>query len=119
MRITITLAIALALGACGGAGEVAGPATPVSYDQVSIADLDSAEKLTARCEEDEAAFRQRAAELEAFTGEPTVENFYRPLDALSSSAFTLQFHVSSLSGVHRKQSSRVWLVQPSCLSGNL
>lgn len=91
----------LALSACGTETDEASiTSLPVIYDAVSVADLDTPEKLTTRCEADEAKYRQRLAEIEAFEGTPTIDNFYRPLDSLLSSVSTLYFHASSLSGVH-------------------
>lgn len=101
IRFLLALLPAFLIAACGGdEAEVDEVSLPVSYSTVAVADLDTAEKLTARCEADEAAFRQRMAEIEAFAGTPTVENYLKPLDSLYSSAYTLQFHASSLSGVH-------------------
>ena len=106
MRTTIAMLAALALVACGD--EIAAPEStlPISYDLVSVADLDSADKIEAHCAAAEAGFRERLAAIEAFDGEPTVENFYRPLDSLVSSAATLQSHASSLGGVHPDEAVR-------------
>jgi len=101
MRNAIALLTVLALGACGTeTDETSLSSLPLSYNVVTVADLDTAEKMTARCEADEALYRARFAEFEAFAGTPTVDDFYRPLDSLSTSASTLVFHASSLSGVH-------------------
>jgi thimet oligopeptidase len=101
MKIRMTLALALALGACGGGEPPVAEATlPINYDLVTLADLDTVDKLAARCEADEGAFRQRMAEIEDFGGTPGVDNYLKPLDSLYFSALTLQFHVSSLSRVH-------------------
>ena len=101
IRFTLALAPALLVAACGGEDAKVDEATlPLSYDTVTIADLDTPEKLAARCDADEAAFRQRMADIEAFAGTPTVENYLKPLDSLYFSAYTLQFHASSLSRVH-------------------
>lgn len=101
MKKMIALLALLALSACSSEKEdVQAASLPVVYDMVTIADLDTAEKLTARCTADEATYRARLAEFEAFAGTPTVDNYYRPLDSLQASASTLVYHASSLSGVH-------------------
>ncbi len=100
MRYAFALLTALFLTACDKEAAAPEAALPASYEQVSLADIGSADKMTAYCEAAEASLRQRLAEIEAFAGEPTVGNYYVALDSLVSSASTLQFHASSLSGVH-------------------
>lgn len=84
-------------------GEAPAPraSLPVDYAVVNLADIDTAAKLTARCQSDEAHFRQRLAALEAFSGTPTVDDYYRSLDSLYTSMRTIASHASSLGGVHR------------------
>src|SRR5210317_58861 len=100
MKIRMTYAALLGLAACGGVSEPPVATLPSSYDQVALAEIDTPEKLTSRCESDEAAFRERLAAIEAFDGSPTIENYYVALDSLIASAVNLQSHASSLSGVH-------------------
>ena len=100
MKIRMTYAVLLGLAACGGVSEPPVATLPSSYDQVALAEIDTPEKLTSRCESDEAAFRERLAAIEAFDGSPTIENYYVALDSLIASAVNLQSHASSLSGVH-------------------
>jgi thimet oligopeptidase len=100
MKTRITLTAMLALAACGGESPAPQASLPVSYGMVAISDIDTADKMTARCEADEAGFRERLAAIEAFDGDPTVDNYYVSLDSLISSAATLQSHASSLSRVH-------------------
>ena len=100
MKKRIALTAMLALTACGGEAPAPQASLPASYDMVTVGDIDTAEKLTARCETGEADFRERLAAIEAFDGDPTVDNYYVPLDSLISSATTLQSHASSLSRVH-------------------
>ena len=100
MRIFVALAAVLAASACGGPDEPAAPELAVSYDAVTLPDIDTAEKFTARCEADEARFRERLAMLESWPGTPTVDNYYRPLDSLIVSAANLVMRASSLGGVH-------------------
>lgn len=95
----ILLAVAVALGACGGAEQEA-PSLSMNYDKFGVADFSSAEAITAMCDENEAAFRERFKALENWTGTPTIDNYYRPADAMSTSVFNLQAHASSISGVH-------------------
>ena len=106
MRIAIALVAALTMAACGNDAAAPEATLPVSYDLVTVTDLDSAEKIEAHCAAAEAGFRERLAAIEAFDGVPTVDNFYRPLDSLMSSAYTLQFHASSLGGVHPDEAVR-------------
>ena len=100
MKNLVALAAALAVVACGGAKKPAAPELSSSYVEITLADVDSAGKLAARCEADEAAFRERLAALESWTGAPTVDNYYRPLDSLTVSAANLVMHAASLGGVH-------------------
>jgi len=100
MKMKVLLMAMLGLAACGGETSSPQVSLPVSYDLVALADIDTAEKMTARCEADEAKFRERLAAIEAFDGTPTLDNYYTPLDSLVSSAVTLQSYASSLSRVH-------------------
>ena len=100
MKTRIALLAMLFLAACGGDSSPPQTSLPVSYDTVALSDIDTAEKMTARCEAGEAGIRERLALLEAFEGAPTVDNFYLPLDSLIATAATLQSYASSLSRVH-------------------
>ena len=100
MKTRVALLAMLFLAACGGESSSPQTTLPVSYDTVALSDIDTAEKMTARCEAGEADIRERLASLGAFDGVPTVDNFYLPLDSLIASAATLQSYASSLSRVH-------------------
>ena len=65
-----------------------------------MADIDTAGKLTARCESDEARFREHLAVLESFSGTPTVDDYYQSLDSLFVSMSTISSHAFSLGGIH-------------------
>ena len=98
-RISVSLASIAVLSACG---ETPAPESllPVYYDEVRLADIDTAGKLTARCESDEARFREHLAVLESFSGTPTVDDYYQSLDSLFVSMSTISSHASSLGGIH-------------------
>ncbi len=98
-EISAGLALIATLASCGKALEPAS-SLPIDYRAVSLADIDTAEKLAARCQSDEANFREHLAVLEAFAGTPTVEDYYASLDSLFISISTIQAHASSLGGVH-------------------
>ncbi len=104
-EISAGLALAATLASCG---EAPAPesALPVDYRAVSLADIDTAEKLAQRCQSDEARFREHLAILEAFAGTPTVESYYASLDSLYTSISTIQAHASSLSSVHPDEELR-------------
>jgi len=55
---------------------------PVRYAQIDLADIATAEALTARCEEEEGLFRAHLAELESFDGTPAIEGYYQSLQPL-------------------------------------
>ena len=65
MKIRIALTAMLALTACGGEAPAPQASLPVSYDLVALSDIDTAEKMTARCESDEASYRERTPNLRA------------------------------------------------------
>jgi thimet oligopeptidase len=100
MKTRILLITMLGLAACGGEPSSPQVSLPVSYGLVALSDVDTPEKMAARCEADEAAFRERLAAIEGFDGTPAIRNYYLPLDSLISSATTLQSHASSLSRIH-------------------
>lgn len=104
-QISAGLALAAILASCG---EAPAPesALPIDYRAVSLADIDTAEKLAQRCQSDEARFREHLAILEAFAGTPTVDGYYASLDSLYTSISTIQAHASSLSGVHPDEELR-------------
>ena len=79
---------------------------PVRYVTLDLADISTADALSARCTEEEAKFRDHFATLETYTGPATVDGFYRSLDSLNSSLTTISAHASSLSGVHPDEALR-------------
>lgn len=98
-RTTSVLVSIAVLTACS---EVPAPESslPIRYDEVRLADIDTAEKLAARCESDETRFREHLSVLETFSGTPTVDDYYQSLDSLLVSMSTVASHASSLGGVH-------------------
>ena len=54
MKTRIALTAMLALTACGGEAPAPEVSLPASYDVVALGDIDTADKMTARCEADEA-----------------------------------------------------------------
>ena len=97
----------LVLSACGQSETPAADAgLPVRYAVVNLADIATAEALTARCEEEEGIFRGHVATLEAYSGATTADGFYRSLDSLSSSLDTIQAHAAALGAVHPDEEVR-------------
>lgn len=106
-RITALLASALLLSACGQSEAPSASAKlPVRYASLDLADISTAETLTARCEQEESLFREHLATLESYSDAPTVDNYYRSLDSLYSSLSTVASYGSSLSGVHPDEELR-------------
>ncbi len=99
MKRTVILAAMLALGACGES-EPPAPVLSVAYDATGVGEFSSAEDIAALCESREAGFRDRLAALESWPGAPTIDSYYKPLDAFAGSVYNFQFHASSLGGVH-------------------
>ncbi len=97
--ISLGLALVATLAACGKA-PAPEASLPVDYGAVNVSDVDTAEKLAARCNSDEAKFREHLATLEAFSGTPTIDDYYVSLDSLYASISTVLNHASSLAGVH-------------------
>ena len=97
----------LMLSACGQSETpVADSGLPVRFAVVDLADIASADALAARCEEEESAFREHFAALEAYSGTPTVDGFYRSLDSLSASRETVESYASALGAVHPDEELR-------------
>jgi len=97
----------LMLSACGqGETPVADAELPVRYAVVNLADIATADALTARCADEEGIFREHIATLEAYSGTPTAAGFYRSLDSLSSSLATVAAHASALGNVHPDEELR-------------
>ncbi len=97
----------LVLSACGQSETPAADAgLPVRYAVVNLADIATAEALTARCEEEEGIFREHVATLEAYSGATTADGFYRSFDSLSSSLDTVQAHAAALGAVHPDEEVR-------------
>ena len=83
----VSLAAASMLVACGSdTSPIAN--LPVEYAAVSVADLQTAEAMSARCTEDEGRFREHLSILEAFDGTPTVDDYYQSLDSLLTQTTT-------------------------------
>jgi thimet oligopeptidase len=104
-RIPLMLCVLALLAACGRSDDapetVARAETlPVRFAEVSLADFATAEALTERCTEEEARFREHLAALESYSGVPTIDEYYRSFDSLTSSISTVSFHASSLAQVH-------------------
>ncbi len=97
----------LLLSACGQSeAPVADTGLPVRYTVVNLADIATADALSARCAEEEGIFREHVATLETYTGTPTADGFYRSLDSLSSSLDTVAAHASALGAVHPDEELR-------------
>ena len=101
----VSLAAASMLVACGSDTSPTA-SLPVEYVAVSVAELQTAEAMSARCTADEARFREQFSILEAFDGTPTVDDYYQSLDSLLTSMSTTSFHASSLAGVHPDEAVR-------------
>ncbi len=104
-KTTIALVITGSIAGCGGA-PAPESSLPVAYAVVDIADINTAETLTARCVSDEAKFREHLALLESFNGTPTVTDYYQSLDSLLASMSTVSSYASSLAGVHPDEELR-------------
>ena len=106
-RIFVLAVSVLLISACGqGETPAEDSSLLVRFSAVSLADVASAEALTARCEEEERALREHFAVLESYAGTPTVDGFYRSLDSLGTSRDNMQATASSLSGVHPDEALR-------------
>lgn len=104
---SIPLLAAVFLAACSQGGsppEVAD--LPIRYAVVNLADIGSAETLSSRCNQDEARFRDHFATLEAYSGTPTIDGYYRSFDSLVSSLGTLSNTAQSLAAVHPDEELR-------------
>ncbi len=100
-RTTTLLFATVFLAACG-AGENTDTASelPVRHAAVGLAEIATAEALTGRCNEEEVLLRAHFATLEAYSGQPTLDGYYKSLDSLFSSLGTVTSTAQSLSGVH-------------------
>ena len=106
-RLLALLGSAILVAACvGGEAPPASSTPPVRYTTANLAELASAEALTARCAAAESEFRERFAALEAFSGTPTVGDYYRSLDSLFASISTFAATASSLGKIHPDESVR-------------
>jgi thimet oligopeptidase len=98
---------ALLLSGCGQSDEpTASASLPVRYASLDLADISTAEDLTARCEQEDGLFRNHLAALEGYPDEPTVDNYYRSLDGLNASIANISQYGSSLSKVHPDEQLR-------------
>jgi len=106
-RLIALLSYAVLVTACGqGETPDATSELSVRYVVVNLADVNSAATLTARCEAEEATFRAHFAELEAYSGSPTIDEYYRSLDSLFSSIGTVEATASSLGNIHPDEELR-------------
>ena len=106
-RLIALLSCAVLVTACGqGETPDATSKLSVRYVVVNLADVNSAATLTARCEAEEATFRAHFAELEAYSGTPTIDEYYRSLDSLFSSIGTVEATTSSLGKIHPDEELR-------------
>ena len=100
-KTSILLLGAVFLAACSqGDSPEAAADLPVRYAVIDLAEIGTAGALTDRCENEEARLRQHFATLEAYSGTPTIDSYYRSLDSLYSSLSTVSFTAGSLAGVH-------------------
>jgi len=106
-QLIALLSCAVLITACGQ-GETPDGTSELSvrYVAVNLADVNTAAALTARCEAEEATFRAHFAELEAYSGTPTIDGYYRSLDSLFSSIGTVEATGSSLGNIHPDEDLR-------------
>lgn len=104
-NLTVAGAILL-VAACSQDEPAPDSGLPVRYTELALADVATAEALSARCLEEESRFREHFDALEAYTGPVTIENYYRSLDSLNASIATVMSFASSLSGVHPDEAVR-------------
>jgi thimet oligopeptidase len=106
-RVLALIGSAILITACSnGETPEAVSNLPVRYAVVNLADVASADALTARCAADESEFRRHFASLEAFSGTPIVADYYRSLDSLYASISTVASTAASLGGIHPDESLR-------------
>jgi thimet oligopeptidase len=106
-QITALLVSASLLAACGQSETPsATESLPVRYASLDIAEISTAEALTARCEQEEGLFREQLATLEAYPDTPMIDEYYRSLDSLYASIGTVSNYASSLSNVHPDEELR-------------
>lgn len=110
-RITLWLAFALMLNACGRQDEPA-PGTaepaeragtaalPAGYRAHGLDQLGSGTELAAACEGEIAALREGIAALGDFGAAPTVEGFLEPLNRVMVNAYNMVFAAGTLAAVH-------------------
>ena len=107
IRIFALLVAALILTACGKSeSPPAVSALPVDYVVVDLAEVATAEAFTARCAEEDGNLRARFAEIEAFSGIPTLDGYYRSLDSLFTSVSTIAYTSSLVGNVHPDEALR-------------
>ncbi len=106
-RLVALLSSAVLVTACGqGQAPEVTSELSVRYVVVNLADVNTAAALTARCETEEATFRAHLGELEAYSGTPTIDGYYRSLDSLFSSIGTVEATASSLGNIHPDEELR-------------
>ena len=104
--LSVFIAAALLTG-CGGPDappEVA--SLPIRYSVISLAEMNSADDLTALCKAEEAMLRDHLQQLESFTGTPTIDNYLESANSLSVSLDNMSSAAQSLSSVHPDQTVR-------------
>ncbi len=72
----------------------------VEYRKPELSELTTGAGLTAACEAEVGAIERALAELEAFTPDPTVDNYLEPLNATMVSAYNMVFASGTLTAVH-------------------
>ena len=106
-RLIALLSCAVLVTACGqGQTPEATFELSVRYVAVNLADVNTAAAMIARCEAEETKFRAQLGELEAYSGTPTIDGYYRSLDSLYSSVGTVVYTASSLGKIHPDEELR-------------
>ena len=103
----VLLTTAALLSACGAPKETeVASSLPVRYSTIDLAVLNGAEQLAAVCAAEETALRGQMAEIEAFSGTPTIDGYLEPLNSLAASLGNMISAAQSLSGVHPDKAVR-------------
>ncbi len=119
MKLELILSLSVTtflLAACEPATETSAPVAvvepeaivelPVRYSVIELVDLDSADAVTALCEQENQTLRDHMLALESFTGKPTLDGYYKSLDSMVTSLGNLRSTAESLGGIHPDEELR-------------
>ncbi|MGH8223361.1 MAG: M3 family metallopeptidase [Woeseiaceae bacterium] len=107
IRCLLAFCSLCSIAACGRSDAPDATAAPaVRYAVVDLAQLDTAEGLTARCAAEVTRLREHLEALERYTGQASIDGYLESVNSLNASQFNMSSAAQSLGSVHPDKAVR-------------